>query len=104
MELGEKMEFLQSIDLENIAFEIKIADFGFSKQLNRQNDKSGTLCGTPLYMAPQIINLKKYSYKADIWSIGIILFELINSRTPFHANSQKEFLKKINSGKYNFLA
>ena len=62
-----------------------------------------TSCGTPLYMAPQIVNFAKYSYKADVWSLGVICFEILNSETPFHSKSRKEFKKKIKKGKYNFL-
>lgn len=46
-------------------------------------------------MAPQVVQKSSYSYKADIWSIGVILFELLNGLTPFHARSRKEFESKV---------
>jgi len=50
---AKRIEFLSQIDLTQVPFEIKIADFGFSKYLNDALDEtSGTLCGTPLYMSP----------------------------------------------------
>jgi len=52
-------------------------------------------------MSPQIYNNKSYGYKSDIWSVGVILFELLNSRTPFHAKNRVEFEKKLQEGKYN---
>lgn len=48
----EKKRFIQNIDLANTRFEIKIADFGFSKKLKSKGDVNRTICGTPLYMAP----------------------------------------------------
>jgi serine/threonine protein kinase len=84
----EKKRFLQKVDLTQVNFEIKIADFGFSKKLRTKSQISKTVCGTPLYMAPQVVQKTTYSYKADIWSIGVILFELLNGNTPFHANNR----------------
>ena len=49
---SERHEFIRNIDLENTRFEIKIADFGFSKKLKNKNQINKTICGTPLYMAP----------------------------------------------------
>jgi len=43
-----------------------------------------TLCGSPLYMAPEILRFQKYDAKADLWSVGAILFELLTGRPPFH--------------------
>lgn len=74
----EKKRFIQNIDLNNTRFEIKIADFGFSKKLKNKGEVNRTICGTPLYMAPQVVQKNTYSYKADIWSIGVILFEMLN--------------------------
>lgn len=60
---------------------LKICDFGFAKSVI--NDSlMDTLCGSPLYMAPEIINNKKYNIKSDLWSIGIILYEMIYNNHP----------------------
>ena len=61
---------------------VKISDFGFAK-VSASNDLSLTLCGSPIYMAPEIIKYKKYNNKTDIWSIGIIIFQLIFGITPY---------------------
>nr|KYP40691.1 Serine/threonine-protein kinase atg1 [Cajanus cajan] len=47
-----------------------------------------TLCGSPLYMAPEIMQLQKYDAKADLWSVRAILFQLVTGRTPFTGNNQ----------------
>ena len=51
----QKKQFLKDVDLLNTQFEIKIADFGFSKKLKRLDQINKTICGTPLYMAPQVV-------------------------------------------------
>ena len=85
----ERTHFLENVDLDATNFEIKIADFGFSKQLENLYESVDTVCGTPLYMSPQIVNKKKYSWKSDVWSIGVLLFELLNGETPFHATERQ---------------
>ena len=55
---------------------LKIADFGFARSL-QPSALADTLCGSPLYMAPEILQFQKYDAKADLWSVGTILFELV---------------------------
>lgn len=57
---------------------IKIADFGFARHL-ASADLAQTLCGTPLYMAPEIMQYKQYDAKADLWSVGAVLYEMVRS-------------------------
>ncbi|XP_078447014.1 protein kinase superfamily protein isoform X2 [Wolffia australiana] len=73
---------------------LKIADFGFARPLQPRG-LAETLCGSPLYMAPEIMQLQKYDAKADLWSIGVILFQLVTGKTPFNGNSQIELLQNI---------
>ncbi|KAG5528276.1 hypothetical protein RHGRI_029074 [Rhododendron griersonianum] len=54
-----------------------------------------TLCGSPLYMAPEIMQLQKDDAKADLWSVGTILFQLATGKTPFTGNNQMQLLKNI---------
>lgn len=61
---------------------IKVSDFNFAKEMYA-TDLASTLCGSPLYMAPEIIKKKDYSSKSDLWSIGIILYELVTGTNPF---------------------
>ena len=60
---------------------LKIADFGFARSLQPQG-LAETLCGSPLYMAPEILQFHKYDAKADLWSVGTILFELVVGEAP----------------------
>ncbi|KAL2485188.1 Protein kinase superfamily protein [Abeliophyllum distichum] len=72
---------------------LKIADFGFARSLHK--GLAETLCGSPLYMAPEIMQLQKYDAKADLWSVGAILFQLVTGRTPFTGSNQIQLLQNI---------
>ncbi|XP_040566573.1 serine/threonine-protein kinase unc-51 isoform X2 [Lepeophtheirus salmonis] len=61
---------------------LKIADFGFARFLD-DGVMAGTLCGSPMYMAPEVIMSCKYDSKADLWSIGTIVFQCLTGRAPF---------------------
>ncbi|KAK1354669.1 serine/threonine-protein kinase ATG1c [Heracleum sosnowskyi] len=73
---------------------LKIADFGFARSLQPRN-LAETLCGSPLYMAPEIMQVQKYDAKADLWSVGAILFQLVTGKTPFTGNNQIQLLQNI---------
>ncbi|KAF6161111.1 hypothetical protein GIB67_007752 [Kingdonia uniflora] len=73
---------------------LKIADFGFARSLQPRG-LAETLCGSPLYMAPEIMQLQKYDAKADLWSVGAILFQLVTGNTPFTGNNQIQLLQNI---------
>jgi len=73
---------------------LKIADFGFARHLPAAS-LAETLCGSPLYMAPEILNYQKYDAKADLWSVGTIAYEMIVGKPPFRAHNHIELLKKI---------
>ena len=70
-------------------FDVKVADFGFSEFADPK-EKMNLLCGTPIYMAPEIIKKEKYDEKVDIWSIGIITFVLLTGNVPFSANENSD--------------
>jgi serine/threonine protein kinase len=73
---------------------LKIADFGFAREI-QPNDMAETLCGSPLYMAPEILEGKRYDAKADLWSVGTIMFEMLFGRPPYQATSMADLLRKI---------
>ncbi|KAL0915141.1 hypothetical protein M5K25_015540 [Dendrobium thyrsiflorum] len=73
---------------------LKIADFGFARSLQPLG-LAETLCGSPLYMAPEIMQLQKYDAKADLWSVGAILFQLVTGKTPFTGITQIQLLQNI---------
>ncbi|XP_009591313.1 serine/threonine-protein kinase ATG1t [Nicotiana tomentosiformis] len=73
---------------------LKIADFGLSRMLN-PDDFAETVCGSPFYMAPEILQFQKYDAKVDMWSLGAILFELLNGYPPFHGRTSVQILQNI---------
>ena len=61
---------------------LKLADFGFARSLENTSLAS-TLCGSPLYMAPEILRYEKYDAKADLWSLGMVLFECVTGGVAY---------------------
>ncbi|KAI8031921.1 Serine/threonine-protein kinase ATG1t [Camellia lanceoleosa] len=75
---------------------LKIADFGLSRILH-PNDHAETVCGSPLYMAPEILQFQQYDAKVDMWSVGVILFELLHGYRPFHGRTNVQILQNVQS-------
>ena len=73
---------------------LKIADFGFARYVH-PSGLAETLCGSPLYMAPEILSYQKYDAKADLWSVGCILFELVCGKPPFTGANPMQLLRNI---------
>ena len=78
--------------------EIKLGDFGVSKTLNNTLEKAKTFVGTAYYLPPEIIDEKKYSYEADIWSLGVSFYQLMTFKMPFDGESVPAIIKKIATG------
>jgi fused-like protein len=75
---------------------IKICDFGFAKALSNNDFMMDTICGSPLYMAPEILFKTKYSSKSDLWSLGIIIYQMVYHYHPYkEPKSISDLIKKI---------
>ena len=73
---------------------IKLCDFGFARAIdNKQMITS--IKGTPLYMAPELLKEYPYNQKADLWSLGVILYELFVGQPPFYTNNFTTLMNKI---------
>uniref|UniRef100_A0A6P7HA69 Serine/threonine-protein kinase ULK2 isoform X2 n=1 Tax=Diabrotica virgifera virgifera TaxID=50390 RepID=A0A6P7HA69_DIAVI len=75
---------------------LKIADFGFARFL-QDGVMAATLCGSPMYMAPEVIMSLQYDAKADLWSLGTIVFQCLTGKAPFQATTPqalKQFYEK----------
>ena len=79
---------------------VKLGDFGIAKSLNNTWQKASTMVGTPYYLSPEIVSNKPYSFKSDIWSLGVLLYEMMALRMPFDANSLPMLSLKIMKGNY----
>ena len=80
---------------------VKIADFGFAKKVKEPKSLS-TQCGTPGYVAPEILEGVPYDERADMWSVGVILYILLGGYPPFIENNQRDLFRKIRKGDYEF--
>jgi serine/threonine protein kinase len=80
---------------------VKIADFGFAKKCY-QPESLTTQCGTPGYVAPEILEGTAYDTRADMWSVGVILYILLGGYPPFIENNQRDLFRKIRKGEYEF--
>ncbi|KAL7561933.1 hypothetical protein ACA910_005091 [Epithemia clementina (nom. ined.)] len=86
---------------ENDDSAVKIADFGFAKKVFQKNSLT-TQCGTPGYVAPEILEGTPYDERADMWSVGVILYILLGGYPPFIESTQRDLFKKIRKGEYEF--
>ncbi|CAI5758114.1 unnamed protein product [Candida verbasci] len=104
------LEYLHSHDIiyrdlkpENILLDknghIKITDFGFAKEVSTV---TWTLCGTPDYIAPEVITTKPYNKSVDWWSLGVLIFEMLAGYTPFYDTTPMKTYEKILNGKIHY--
>jgi len=63
--------------------EVKLADFGVARKMDNTLDNANTQCGTPFYLSPELAKAQPYDYKSDIWSLGVVLYELCALERPF---------------------
>ena len=75
---------------------IKLVDFGFSKRLQHINQKTYTNCGTPVYISPEVLRGQcGHGYEADIWSLGVLMVEIVSGQTPFQGENTEQVYENI---------
>jgi len=73
---------------------VKLTDFGIARVLN-ENSRARTRRGTPYYISPELLNGNPHNTKTDVWSLGVLLFELVALQVPFHAAVDVQVMLKI---------
>ena len=114
-QLLEAVQYLQSghvrvihrdLKLSNILldkdYNVKICDFGLATQEGHPDDEHNTICGTPNYIAPEVVSYQGHSFPVDMWSLGCLLCALLTGDLPFEQNDGiKETLQRIVDGQYS---
>jgi len=83
---------------------VKLGDFGIAKVLDASEDQARTQIGTPYYLSPEICESRPYGRQSDMWSLGVVLYELLALELPFQANSLPALIHKIISSEPNYQA
>ena len=81
--------------------ECKIGDFGLATKVDYDGERKKTLCGTPNYIAPEVLGKKGHSYEVDVWSLGCILYTLLVGKPPFETQTLKETYTRIRKNEYH---
>lgn len=85
---------------------IKMGDFGLAAKLENENERKKTICGTPNYIAPEVLQggAGGHSFEVDVWSLGVVMYTLLVGRPPFETSNLKATYKKIATNSYAFPA
>lgn len=98
MHTRDRVVIHRDIKPENIMIDddgsIKIADFGWSNYYN-EGESRFSYCGTPEYLAPEMIQKHGHGPAIDLWNLGILTYELLNGKTPFSGNTQTKLFNNI---------
>ena len=97
--LHKKNMIYRDLKPENILLDekghVKLTDFGLSKILDEDNEKTFTICGTPQYLAPEVLLKKGYDKAVDWWSLGCVMYEMLSGRLPFCIKRGMKLSQKI---------
>jgi serum/glucocorticoid-regulated kinase 2 len=108
LSIGSKKIPINSFSLkpENVLIDkdgyIKVTDFGLSKQNILDNHSAKSFCGTPEYLAPEIVENKGHGKAVDWWSLGAIVYEMLTGMPPFYSKDREKLFKNIKTGNIKY--
>ncbi|CAB3402489.1 unnamed protein product [Caenorhabditis bovis] len=112
--LGQALEYIHNmkivhrdVKLENllvVAIGIKLADFGLATEMPEDFQQLTAICGTPTYVAPEVLNQTGYGPKIDIWAAGVVLYAILVGFPPFQSSdgTEQDLFASIQSGEFGF--
>ena len=83
------------LNKEKTKFKVLLSDYGVSNQLSSMTKKYKTHAGSQIIMAPEILSLQKYDNKCDLWSLGVIIYQLYTKKPPYIGKSENAILQRI---------
>ena len=93
------INFLRDLKLDNLLLDtegyVKIADFGLCKEGMGYGDRTGTFCGTPEFLAPEVLTETSYTRAVDWWGLGVLIFEMLVGESPFPGDDEEEVFDSI---------
>ncbi|KAK6753346.1 hypothetical protein RB195_012753 [Necator americanus] len=96
----------RDLKLENLLLDkdghIKIADFGLCKEEISFGDKTSTFCGTPEYLAPEVLEDNDYGRSVDWWGVGVVMYEMMCGRLPFYSRDHQKLFELIMASELRF--
>lgn len=91
--------FIRDLKLDNLLLDkdgyVKIADFGLCKENIGYGDTTGTFCGTPEFLAPEVLTQTMYTRAVDWWGLGVLIFEMLVGESPFSGDTEEEVFDSI---------
>ena len=91
-------------DMDVMGELIKLADFGFARLYDDKGQTMSTTCGTPEYVAPEVLKQKGYGCECDVWSMGVVLYIMLCGYAPFHNDNVQRLFQQIMRGRIAFPA
>ncbi|XP_018614396.1 serine/threonine-protein kinase PLK2b [Scleropages formosus] len=85
----------------NESMELKVGDFGLATKLEPLGDRRKTICGTPNYLSPEVLNKQGHGCESDVWALGCVMYTMLLGRPPFETTNLKETYKCIREARYS---
>lgn len=96
----------RDLKLDNLLLDVegyvKIADFGLCKEGIGFGDRTGTFCGTPEFLAPEVLTETSYTRAVDWWGLGVLIFEMLVGESPFPGDDEEEVFESIVNDEVRF--